>query len=253
MDVGLYWARLKGLPRHYLASLDAIGAHLGVYVATKPSWQDMINGSPPVTCVQIAKKASLLHEIELDQSSSPGDAPPYILKVEYRDLHMLCDHCGQAGHCHRRCAGEKLVQASLSADSWAKVVQVERSLPARQRERATLQEEGDRRRPIEKGGLSPVRRRRQADQRLLEMWFPGAGEANRVTVKVYVALQREGQNGAKMWMSQDRYHRHFPVTTLDLDRLRGKTKRQQEAVAWDGIKEILQAVCRGIQALTLEA
>lgn len=53
-DIALYWIRLPGLPVHCLTSLDVIGAKIGIYLATRPSHQEVLTGVPPEICVQIS-------------------------------------------------------------------------------------------------------------------------------------------------------------------------------------------------------
>lgn len=43
----------------------------------------------------------------------------------------------------------------------------------------------------------------------------------------------------------NRYRRHFRVTTMDSAAFWGKNRRQQVVVARGGVRDIMQAICRG--------
>lgn len=97
----LYWVRLPGLPFHCLESLDVIGAKIGVYLATRPSRSEMLNGTPPEICVQIDDSEPLQKEITLDWAGAKSHPNTF------RDVTLSCNYCGGAGHCHRICARER--------------------------------------------------------------------------------------------------------------------------------------------------
>lgn len=253
LDVALYWVLLPGLPPQCFESLEQIGNSLGAYISSEKTKEEMLNGATPVIGVQIPDIVPLQMEVDVAWPTPGGGMEGFTQKLEYRDWMYVCDHCGAKGHCHRAYMKEKKGKESV------KLPKEDRKLvPAWQEgEGSTIRQERNKEilaKPAQVREGDNLAQAYQADVKLYSTLFPRIPPVtDRVTFKVCLAPQREVKGATEFWLSQDRQRRHFPVATLDSARLWNKMKAQQDVVAREGIRSILQNVCRGIRPHNLEA